>query len=488
MSEAERRKRTEYIKNRKRWMMIISAILCGVFVLACIFGIFRYKLNKASYIDYTERGNVNYTVSLKENDFYDGVIAEENRAYVAALIDCVIADFDYEFAVAAKDVSLEYTYSVDALMLVADKTTGKVLLNIKDNVIPAKTAALSGDHISIDETAIVGFDKYSDLQKRFVEGYGLSTTKSTLQIILTVNMTGACEQFDGDSRHSYNVKLNVPLGEKTVIMNTTTDNLTDHGQILACSKNVAKVVFLVLFIVFASFTLLAAIALVLFARLTINTDITYENCVKKLLRNYKSYIQKISNTFNEDGYHVLYINSFDEMLEIRDTLQLPILMSENTDRTSTKFLIPAAGGLLYSYEIRVGDYDAIYGFAPEEEDGYGAEDGAATDAKSSFGAKIKAFFVCIWNALKTAWRATCAFFKNLFVKKKKEEAEATEETAEAEATEEATEAEEATETAEAEAAEEPEATEEAEAPSEDAPVAETEPEEASETVTPEETK
>ena len=44
------------------------------------------------------------------------------------------------------------------------------------------------------------------------------------------------------------------------------------------------------------------------------------------------------------------------MLEIRDTIQAPILMYENEEKTCTKFLIPTDSKLLYVYEIKVEGY------------------------------------------------------------------------------------------------------------------------------------
>ena len=58
------------------------------------------------------------------------------------------------------------------------------------------------------------------------------------------------------------------------------------------------------------------------------------------------------------------VDTFDEMLEIRDTLQTPILMHENDDRTCTKFLIPTGNKLLYQYTIQVEGYEEP---APEPE-------------------------------------------------------------------------------------------------------------------------
>ena len=99
--------------------------------------------------------------------------------------------------------------------------------------------------------------------------------------------------------------------------------------------------------------------------MTRNHDINYEIKIKRLVAAYKSYIQKILTEFNFDGYQVLKIETFNEMLDIRDTVNLPILMSENIDKTCTTFMIPTNNNLLYMHEIKVEDYDEIYGDKPE---------------------------------------------------------------------------------------------------------------------------
>jgi hypothetical protein len=61
-----------------------------------------------------------------------------------------------------------------------------------------------------------------------------------------------------------------------------------------------------------------------------------------------------------EGYQVLQVDTFDEMLEIRDTIQSPILMNENNDQTRSQFIIPTPTKLLYVFEIKVEGYDAMY--------------------------------------------------------------------------------------------------------------------------------
>jgi hypothetical protein len=56
------------------------------------------------------------------------------------------------------------------------------------------------------------------------------------------------------------------------------------------------------------------------------------------------------------------MGAFTDLLEIRDTIQSPILMSENEDQTCTTFMIPTNTKILYVFEVKVEDYDDIYGY------------------------------------------------------------------------------------------------------------------------------
>lgn len=102
--------------------------------------------------------------------------------------------------------------------------------------------------------------------------------------------------------------------------------------------------------------------------MTRNTHINYAIKIKKIVNAYKSFIQKINNSFDKTGYQVLYLNTFREMLEIRDTISSPILMSENQDNTLTEFVIPTANNILYVLEIKIENYDEIYGLKEENID------------------------------------------------------------------------------------------------------------------------
>ena len=75
--------------------------------------------------------------------------------------------------------------------------------------------------------------------------------------------------------------------------------------------------------------------------------------LKKILNEYHTYIQKVNNTFDLKGYQLVVIDTFDDMLEIRETLSQPILMVENKEKTGTYFIIPSTTKLLYTYTLIV---------------------------------------------------------------------------------------------------------------------------------------
>lgn len=103
------------------------------------------------------------------------------------------------------------------------------------------------------------------------------------------------------------------------------------------------------------FDIYLIVSLIRYVISTRTAESIYDNELKKILNNYRSYIKKINNQFDLSGYQVLKIDTFTDMLEIRDTIQEPILMIENKDKTGTYILIPSKTKILYSYGLKVSD-------------------------------------------------------------------------------------------------------------------------------------
>ena len=365
MSEAEKKRRLDYKENRKKWIWIQVIIIASVAVLVFAFSVTYYALNKTFYIDYTEQSEIDYQVILKPNDFYEESILEGGQAYVATLIDSIIADFEYQLNMETSGVNYAYTYGVDAQLVIKD-SDGVVVFDPLYELIPETQGTQdSQNKLTISETVTIDYQVYNQLATDFVETYELSDMASTLVVTLYTKVTGACDTFEDDSQNAYTTSLSIPLTSKTVQVEMTASVPNGESNVLACKTTFNENVFLILAIVFGVLDVLGVAFLIVFIYLTRNEDINYAIKVKRLLSAYGSYIQKLQNDFDTEGYQILWLTSFSDMLSIRDTLQAPILMRENEDETCTSFMIPTNTKVLYMFEIKVENFDEIY--AEEEE-------------------------------------------------------------------------------------------------------------------------
>ena len=358
MSESEKRKRNGYRKNRDLWIFVHSAIIAVVTVSALIFGIVAHNLAKTYYIGYHESGNINYNVYLTENEFFETPSLGPDQAYVASLIDNIVASFNYQISMDTSDVNYEYSYSIKSRLEILDKTSNAPLYNPEEVLVDKQRLSQnSASTLFINESVRIDYNAYNELANKFMETYELSAVSSHIVVTLEVHVLSSCTAFTGNSTDTYTSELRIPLTQKTVNIEMTATTPPPESNFVACTRGAGSEVFKTAAIVLAVIDVLLILLLIAFVVLTRTPDTTYNGRVKRIIAQYKSYIQRIHNPFDTDGYQVILVDTFDEMLEIRDTIQAPILMYENDDRTCTKFLIPTSNNLLYQYAVRVEGYE-----------------------------------------------------------------------------------------------------------------------------------
>jgi len=357
MSESEIKKRGLYRKNREKWIFAQSVIIAVLTIAVVISALVSHQLNKKYYIGYTEGGSIDYDVYLKENDFYDSPFLEKNQSYVASLIDKIITNFNYEIDMDADDVNYRYSYTIKSRLEIVDDSSDVAIFNPEYELISVQNKSQnSSSRLTINEIVVLNYDDYNDLATRFLETYDLNATTSNIVLTLNVDVLSDCTAFSGSNVDTYSSELRIPLTTKTVNIKMTSSVPDAEAKMIACSRGVGSEVFKTTAIVLGVVDALLILLLVAFIYFTRTADITYTARVKKILSQYKSYIQKIKNLFETQGYQVILIETFDELLEIRDTIQAPILMFENEDKTCAKFMIPTDSKLLYLYEIKIDGY------------------------------------------------------------------------------------------------------------------------------------
>jgi hypothetical protein len=367
MSEAEKKRRADYKRNRQKWILIQAVIISLVSVLLLGTAFTYYQINKTYYIDYTESSNVDYSVQLAPNNFYEEEWIEKDKAYVSSLIENIMAKFNYELDMkATAGVEYSYSYYIDATLRITDKYSGAVIYEPVTEIVPLQSHKQNGaQKLVIKETVLVDYDEYNDKAISFNDTYKLKDSSCMLVLTLHINVTGSCDEFEQNSENTYFTSLNFPLAVDTAEPVVTSSTGNGESKVLACASAMNKDIFLAGSILFGVLDVILVAILIGFVHITKNEDINYNIKVQKIFKNYRSYIQKITNVFETDNYQVLAVSTFNELLSIRDTIQSPILMCENEDQTKTGFMIPTNTNLLYVYEIKVDNYDDIYANAED---------------------------------------------------------------------------------------------------------------------------
>ena len=358
MSEKEKNKRALYRKNREKWIFVQVAIIAVLTVAILISSIVAVQLKSKYYIGYRENGSIDYNVFLKENEFFETNHLGSDQSYVASLIDKIIADYSYEIDMDTDDVNYRYSYTIKSRLEIMDTSSKVAIFNPEKELVSVQNKSQSSSSsLRINEIVVLNYDEYNDLANKFLSTYDLTSTESNIVVTLEVDVLSDCEAFSGSAVDTYTSELRIPLTTKTVNVKMTSSVPDEEAKMIACTRGAGSEVFKTTAIVLGAIDALMIALLAAFIYLTRTPDITYTARVKKITSQYKSYIQKINNLFETRGYQIIMVDTFDEMLEIRDTIQAPILMHENEDKTCCKFMIPTDSKLLYTYLISVEGYE-----------------------------------------------------------------------------------------------------------------------------------
>ena len=367
MSETEIKRRHDYKRNRKRWIAVQAVALVLAVIIAIGAFLVYNNLNKTYYIEYTENGSVDYKVHYTPNDFFEEEWIGRGQSYVTELIDGISLDFAYMLNMDTTNVGFDYTYDVVAELVVADKTTGHAIYNPGDVLIPTTTESVSGSgSFNINKNVVIDFASYNNEAQSFIKVYALKNATASLNIRMNVNVLSSSDAFESNNSNAYYVYMNIPLCQENFSITSGSSVATEESKVLACKGAIDSIAFLNTSVFSGGTALVLLLILIIFVHATRNEDVNYTIKVQKLVRAYRSFIQQMEGDFDSAGYQIITIKTFTEMLGIRDTIQSPILMSENRDQTKTQFLIPTNTKLLYLFEIKVDNYDEIYKRIEEE--------------------------------------------------------------------------------------------------------------------------
>lgn len=339
----------------KRKSLIIRDIIviAFIFIVTAMLAIEVKKENKTQLnIVYTENSNLDYKVYLKENDFFDEDYWEEDNQYIASLIDYIEANFKYELEASKPNIDYQYTYKIVAEVNVEDKTNHKSLYKFSEELIDGKIYDFNtSSKLCINEPVKVDYNRYNDIIKRFVDLYDLNNSIASVTVNMYVNVLDDTPK-DTTKPDIPAISLNIPLTTETMAIDIES-NLVNENDINVCTT-INKGKYLFGTILLAVLDIILVIKLIIFINDTKNEKAVYNMRLRKIMSNYGSYIQKLNNEYDFEGHQILEIKSFEDLLQIKETLNKPILMTEKSLAMETYFFIPSDDNV-YIYELKAGN-------------------------------------------------------------------------------------------------------------------------------------
>lgn len=320
-------------------LLLMSAILISTYSV----------LSKNEYNKYVENAKVDYKVNLIENEFYTESTLDERSAVIASLIKDIEVNFNYNFDL-EKDQDYTYNYKIIAKTNVSESNKSTSIYETTEELVNKENQQASDKNIAISEKVGIDYNEYNEKINKFVNVYSLSDVTSTLELDMYVNIINNCDgtQMNNESKV---MTLSIPLTTKTVEVSIGANVVKDQGKVLYQKSEYQNIEYI--FVIGVVFAIAGLVMLIKFIKYLLDTrsaETMYAQELKQIIFNYKTYIQTSNNAISRRGYKVIQINTFNEILGLRDTMQTPILMYTEDDELRTRFVI-INSGILYEYVL-----------------------------------------------------------------------------------------------------------------------------------------
>ena len=344
-NEQEQKIILQHQKRRRKHKIKLAVESIVIIIISIITIVSYFCLSKNEYNRYTEKAKVDYKVNLKENEFYEEDYLDEKNTIIASLIKDLEVEFKYNLNL-EQDQDYTYSYKILAKTSVKESSRDNTIYETTQELLSKEVQESNAKDLEIAEKVTIDYNEYNEKINKFINVYKLDNTTSTLNLEMYVYVIN---KYDGEqiNRDSKVMTLNIPLTTKTVDISIDSNVIKDEGNILSKKSEYDNLTYM-LGIGFVLLVIGVAIFIkfIKYVLETRSAEKMYGQELKRILFNYKSYIQKINNEIDYNNYKIIQINTFNEILEMRDTMQSPILMytEENEDRT--KFMI-MKDGILY---------------------------------------------------------------------------------------------------------------------------------------------
>ena len=337
-------------KIKLLWIVCLSILFWFLFVLLGTNLIIKsLKVNGSEKLYFVEKGDVNYLVCLKDNNFFEDQCLNSNMSYVASLINNISLNFNYQFNGNIDDLINNVDYQVNAKLIIENIDT-KAKYYEKEFELVSKTDDIvsnNGTLYDLNKNINIDYEYFNNIANSFKSQYGVNS-QSYLEVYLNINKYSSYQDIPKSSL----ISVKIPLSQKAIEIKFNTHNLNNSIDKSISSKSLIingyfKFIVGVLLLLFSFVFLVVIVMIINNYRKKVSK---YNKFINKILREYDRLIVETSTIPNYEDYNVLIINSFNELVDVRDNLRSPIMYCDVLSEKESLFYI-INGNNLYLYTV-----------------------------------------------------------------------------------------------------------------------------------------
>ena len=313
-----------------------------IFFVVCAYLLFDrgFNLKTKKIVNYQERSALTYRVYLHENDEFKDEYLGMNQRYISEVVDKIKLSFNYS-SLFSKDINGYYSYDVVANLYAYLSDNKEQIWKNEYKLIDNKVIVLNKNNIkniAVEDSAIFDYDGCLKDLNSFKSKYNLDVIGYT-EVVVTIHEN---LQFDGipkvvtDDKH---MTVKIPMSQETFRIAVDNDN-NNIDSYYDFSKR-EKINYM--FVIFGAFSLSLAISFfaLIIRSITImfHEKYDYKTQLKKILDEHDDIIVNIKKFYNRKKYNLVHVDSFDELLDVYNTVHNPISFREVRKNKEALFII-----------------------------------------------------------------------------------------------------------------------------------------------------
>lgn len=320
--------------------LVLYTIFSVLFVIICIVSFAgSISYNEEESTKYSETSYLDYKVYLKPNEFYESEYLGKNMLYIASLIDNINVDFNYTFFI-EDFVDLDFSYDIVGKLTIADETGNSIFFE-KEYILKESVSQQLSDasNYSIKDNITIDYDYYNQLANDFKTAYGVDAT-SNLNVYLRINKK-VSEDVDNIRLNDSSVmSITIPLSQKAININMNYTEINDSNYITSASELVmSNYVYVVISVVSFGIAIVSLSKCLKLLFAIKKKKSAYDKFVSKMLTEYDRLIVETTTNPKLDKHSIIKVKKFEELLDVRDNIKLPIMYYSVTEHQKCYFYI-----------------------------------------------------------------------------------------------------------------------------------------------------